>query len=418
MTRFVTTAAGIAIALLASTAPAQYQATQKAGDGMLLRTYDVADLILSVEDRPYQGAAFSSANQVVRPTGGGGGFGGGGGVSQPAYAPTTNRVTISQIVGTITDTIAPASWGDTPAPQRANRPRGSGRGGFGGGFGEEGDFGGGEFGGPTPAAPQGGARIAVVGASLVVLQSPAEHNQIATLLDALAQNLGNRRTLRVDARWLLLTSDELDKLQDDKLKISRTAMEDFTRRSTSLRGTTNCFSGQKVHLISGTQRTNVTSWIPVVGSVNDPYRRRPGQLQGGSTVLPVGDYRRGDGKPGQWMNFASNPGVGYQPVTTTNNFGTLLEIRPTLLRDGKSVVVDLESHITAAVEPTKTEQPKENPSGAPLVDRVAIEKQSLATTLGVKLGEPCLVGGMTYAPASTNANGASNAELYLILEIR
>lgn len=411
MHRCLTAASAIAIALLASNASAQLQATPGTSDGMLLRTYDVADLILSVEDRPHQGAAFSSANQVGRLTGGGGGSFSAGHGGQPASASATNGVTISQIVGTITDTIAPTSWGDQPAPRGATRSPGGGRGGFGGGFSE-----------PTPAAPQGGARIAVVGASLVVLQSPVAHNQIATLLDALAQNLGSRRTLRVDARWLLLTSDELDKLQDDKLKISRTAMEEFTRRPTSLRGTTNCFSGQKVHLISGTQRTNVTSWIPVVGSLNDPYRRRLRQMQGGSTIVQVGDYGPEAANSSEWMSFASNPGVGYQPVTTTNNFGTLLEIRPTLLRDGKSVVVDLESHITAAVKPSQPEPPRGQPSGAPEVDRVAIEKQSLATTLGVKLGEPQLVGGMTYAPAVADAepkNGATeNAQLYLVLEIR
>jgi hypothetical protein len=71
----------------------------------------------------------------------------------------------------------------------------------------------------------------------------------------------------------------------------------------------------------------------------------------------------------------------------------------------------------------------------PIVDRVAIDQQELATTLRVTLGEPTLVGGMSYvgdpakisAPdvavgAEAPAGGAPAAnetpQLYLVLEIR
>ena len=67
----------------------------------------------------------------------------------------------------------------------------------------------------------------------------------------------------------------------------------------------------------------------------------------------------------------------------------------------------------------------------PHVDRLAVEMQELATTLRLPLGEPVLVGGMTYltpplrqndaAPAdSTDPQSESheNPQLYLVLEIR
>ena len=38
-----------------------------------------------------------------------------------------------------------------------------------------------------------------------------------------------------------------------------------------MRGMTHCFSGQLVYLISGTRRNIVSSYIPVVGSVEQPH---------------------------------------------------------------------------------------------------------------------------------------------------
>jgi hypothetical protein len=68
---------------------------------------------------------------------------------------------------------------------------------------------------------------------------------------------------------------------------------------------------------------------------------------------------------------------------------------------------------------------------APRVDRLAVEMQELATTMRLPLGEPMLVGGMTYLTPplrQTNDSGSDSTEpqadssetpqLYLVLEIQ
>ena len=70
---------------------------------------------------------------------------------------------------------------------------------------------------------------------------------------------------------------------------------------------------------------------------------------------------------------------------------------------------------------------------APKVDRVAIDTQELATTLNIPLGQPVLVGGLTYVTSSTlghepvaevphhhrrTRHDQETPQLYLILELR
>ena len=68
-------------------------------------------------------------------------------------------------------------------------------------------------------------------------------------------------------------------------------------------------------------------------------------------------------------------------------------------------------------------------SGMPQVDRVAIQMQKLATTLRMPLGEPILVGGMTYltpnsgegsppAPQESPADSGEQRQLYLVIELK
>ena len=54
--------------------------------------------------------------------------------------------------------------------------------------------------------------VRVVGAALVVWQTADVHERIAEFLDQLRQGSAKRRTVAIDARWLLLNSDDLDRL--------------------------------------------------------------------------------------------------------------------------------------------------------------------------------------------------------------
>ena len=120
----------------------------------------------------------------------------------------------------------------------------------------------------------GDGELQVLGTALVVRQSPAVHKQIEDLLDQLRKGSGKRKTVAIDARWLLLNSDDLEKLTtsdtEGNTQVDPTVLAEYTRRPSSIRGLINCFSGQLVFLVSGTRQSVVTSVVPVVGSVGKP----------------------------------------------------------------------------------------------------------------------------------------------------
>ena len=382
-------------------------AKKNANDKYAIGTYEVGDLVVNVPE--YFLNSNSAGSQSVGPRGGmggggmgGGGFGGGamggggGGMfnvgDQMAGASGPAPLSIAALSDAIMMTIEPQSW--------------------------------------VGQSPDGEGRIAPLGTALVIRQTQSAHQQINNLLEMLRQGSAKRRTVSIDCRWLMLDSDDLDRLVtvDDQgvAKVNREVLADFTRRPSSLRGKTNCFSGQSVYLISGTLRSSVSSYIPVVGSVESPAKPQI-MFAAQRSDAPVHFTQMGGGGGG----FASGRSVGYQPVITTNNFGVQIELRPTLLHGGDNVVVDLKSTITFPGSPSPGPvDPMAMPGSelAPQVDRVAIQTQELATTLNMPLGEPVLVGGMTYMePAEASPEElvtpegpqpGENQQLYLIMELR
>jgi hypothetical protein len=376
---------------------------QDSGDGQFqLRTYDVGDLTFEIKDHPYRPDATQSQGRGGAMGGGGlggGGFyGGGGGGSFHGGVDSINgqfgggagsqvsqseSLTIEGLLNAIVTTIAANTWSEN-----------------------------------DPASP---GRISTVGTAIVVWQTPAVHEHIAGLLDSLRATVADRRTLRIDARWLLLNSGDLDELvSSEDGSIHREVLDRLTRQPSTIRAITNCFSGQRVHLVSGTRRGIVQSYIPVVGSVDRSPNDRPSVARReGVSISLISDQ----------SSVPSRGSVGYQPVISNANFGALLEIQPRMLQRSNSVVVDLTSTITVPsqeADPALTEL--EASGAAPVVDRVAIETQVLSTTLAMPVGKPFLAGGMTYAPAVgqfQSAGGESpqagpsteQPQLYLVLQI-
>ncbi|HBO44059.1 MAG TPA: hypothetical protein DD670_09025 [Planctomycetaceae bacterium] len=128
--------------------------------------------------------------------------------------------------------------------------------------------------------------------------------------------------------------------------------------------------------------------------------------------------------------------MGYQPIIEKTNFGTLLEIRPTLIPGSESAVVDLRSTVTTPGGPASVGGPEVGGVPVPRVDRFAMETQEFATTLSMPLGRPVLVGGLTYVTsmpsgneialpgpgakphASKSPDNAETPQLYLVLELQ
>ncbi len=372
------------------------------GEGSQILTYPVGDLVLNVPDYPYPGSTnsatlFRGASGVgmagMGGMGGGmmGGLGGGseeggmtGGYGGAGSAPSSDRITIEDLKRVILTVISPDTWVESG--------------------GQEGE-------------------LQHLGTSLVIRQTAAVHQEIEELLDQIRKGSGEQKTVSIDARWLLLNSDELEKLMPPKdegePQIVREVLAEFTRRPSSLRGKTNCFTGQLVYLVSGTRRNVVTSFIPVVGSVKSPVERQYAALAGGARVVEA-------------QAMSQERAVGYQPVIATPNLGVLLQIRPTLVPGEDRAIVDLSSTLTVLGESSPDageSSDREENSLVPNVDRVAIETQELATTLSVPMGEPALAGGLTYiGPSAEVLRGTGEAkedgavvevpQLYLVLEVK
>jgi hypothetical protein len=385
--------------VLTSAAAATAQQAQRGSDEMVLVTHEVGDLVMQIPD--YAAISEQAARAAVSPGGLGGGFGGGGGGFGGGLPPgggfgggdvgrlggaaagadsSLSSVTWDDLIDAITSTVNPDSWAEN-----------------GGGAGQ----------------------IQPVATTLVVLQTLDAQEKISHLLDALRSGSAARRSVAIDARWLLLDSDDLERLvqqsDDGKTSLNREALAEFTRQPTSLRALTNCFSGQRVYLISGTRRAVVSGYIPVVGSIEAPGEDAAlAYLTSRSNIV--------------WTQFGGEGGggggrsVGYQPIVEKPNFGALLEIRPTLMQGDEAAVVDLTSTITFGGPDAEVAAAP----AAPLIDRVAVAGQELATTFRVPLGEPTLVGGMSVLgqPEATVDDEAQNApaqevqQLYLVLEIR
>ncbi len=382
-----------------------------AASQMQILTYDVGDLILDVPDYPYLGSGISShlshgsRGGGMPGMGGMGGMGGGmdaagggymsvpdqmgsstdalGATQRPGQALSTSRITIEDLKRVILTVIAPDTWAENG--------------------GQEGE-------------------LQHLGTALIIRQSPAVHKEIESLLEQLRKGSGKQNTVAIDARWLLLDSDELERLMppndQGEPRIDRKTLAEFTRRPSSIRGQTNCFTGQLVYLVSGTRRNVVTSFVPVVGSLDRPLERQYAALAGEARVVPA-------------QALIGDRAVGYQPVIDTPNLGVLLQIRPTLVPGQAKAIVDLQSTLTVLADSSpdlgvpaeKTEDPL-----VPKVDRVAIETQELATTLSVPLGQPVLAGGLTYIGPSADAarqiaakekeTGVEAPQLYLVLELK
>jgi hypothetical protein len=419
------------------------------GNNCILRAYDVSNLIINIEDRPFTQALERGAN--ASGGGGGGGFGGGGGgggfFSVPNEADGAGRI----LRGASQQAFGRANIAADSAPkfQFAQFAAGGGRGGAGVMGAGEGE--GTEAGNAGPASRitmadlvrvvtntvardtwsvnGGGGEIETLGTALLICQTAEVHDQISDLLRQLGKVAADHRTVTIDARWLMLTSDELEDLmvpdQKGVPQVDREQLARLTRRPGSIRGVTSCLSSQLVYVVSGTMKNIVSSWIPVVGSIEPPDHEVQLASNGGKPQI----HLVSETSPAATRSRS----VGYQPIIQSMNFGALLEIRPTLTPANSEApaLVDLKSTVTIQGAKGAEETKATSDDITPAVDRVSIETLEFATTLRMPLAKPVLVGGMTYIPSDSGAANSKDAaeidvkdapaerpQMYLVLEVR
>ena len=356
---------------------------------LVTKTYDVSDLLASARDYSYQGGRLpTTPEQKQWPMGmlpmqgsggpmpnlGGVGTGGAepGGTSVPVSGlgglwPSCLRSPEDDLIDLIQNVIAPDSWDSV--------------------------------GGPGTCDPYDKV--------LAFSQTIPIHLEIEAFLDSLRAQRQALPTVVVDARWLVLDSDLLDRLLGDRkprdadaaqVAVDPESLDLLTRTVPSYRARIHCVSGHKAYLAAGDRRTVVHGAIPVVGS-----------------------------------------GIGYQPVMRIPNVGLVLEIRPTVDRDRKTALVDVESTVTRWRKPDRAlrmgtrfppsevgysydgvRETVEEPGGETSVDvdRVNLPTQQFAASLRVPLGRPILVGGVTLSPtarADAGQAGEERGQLYLVV---
>ncbi len=373
----------ILITLMALAMSAQTALAQEA-EKLVLKMYPISDIVLKVADYPYPGEEASRFSNFGGGMGGGG-FGGGGGFQGGGAfqvggdlreEPYSTTLTVDDLVEAIHSFVDPDSWDDE-------------------------------------------AELKVLGGALVVRQTPENHGRIAEFLTEIRNSLGNRRTVSIDARWLMLTSVELDELvaegeaKSNPLAVDREKLTARMLEPTSLRAIGHCFSGQRTYLVSGSRQNIVSGFIPVVGSIETGAE---GLAWDHTPADPTLHFVSGIGPAALSSGGRS---VGYQPIVERPNLGVLLEIRPTLEGGAEQgAIVDLKSTLSAAGTTPKINLDEEVQWIAPQVDRIAITRAELATTLRLPLGVPVVVGGLTLNPAEVGEEGEPSKQVYLILEVR
>ena len=361
---------------------------EEAENLLVTKTYDVADLLVSARSHAYQGGGLPTTPQEYRwpeqmpLMQGSGGLSNGGGLASSgaesdamAFAcggmggpwHPSSYAAADELVDLIQTVIDPDSWDEVG----------------------------------------GAGNCTLYDQVLAISQTVAIHLEIEAFLDALRAQRQAVPTVVVDARWLVLDSDLLDRLLGDRkprdadaaqVAVDPEALDLLTRTVPSYRARINCVSGRKAYLAAGDRRTVVHGAIPVVGS-----------------------------------------GVGYQPVIRIPNVGLVLEIRPTVDRGMKTALVDIDSTVTRWRKPDRAlrvgtrfspsemeysydgaKERVEEPGGEGSVDvdRVNLPTQQFAASVRVPLGKPILVGGLTLSP-TTDANGGQAGEerkqLYLVV---
>jgi hypothetical protein len=204
----------------AKAAPADAPPDKK---GVILRAYDVQDLLVIVKDYPITGPLIPPTKAIdpPPPTPAPG---------TPVPPPVVPPVAIDYLKSLIVQTVDTTSWKDN----------------------------GGEFG-----------SISTYNNQLFILQTPENHAAIQHLFDELRK--GRSHMVRVRADWVLLSRGELDKVLknggDDTAalpEVSRKSLQGLPDGTVHYTGQIVCFSGQTVHIASGRARNVINSVTPVV----------------------------------------------------------------------------------------------------------------------------------------------------------
>ena len=352
---------------------------------VVVRIYDLGDLFAVAPPYPAELGGTLSKNPgylFPSPTGeysgsGFGGLGGGGFFSTPhdvasglggttmsqAGSAQSVRTSQEELIATIKKTISPEMWD--------------------------------EAGGPST--------IAKLGNAFVISADEETHKQVDSLLNLFRKRWGTLRTVSVRAHWLWLDDAALDALmatrgQDGEPSAFGAVVKDEWKKAVAeaskngrsgYRSVVTCYNGQTVHTLSGGQSNAITNMRP---------------------KMTEGDEGVAKGR------------IAYRPNLTFIQEGAALQVTPITNVSGRFVLLDIHSRIcllqNRLEQMEKVAQVREGSDILPQevvdsLDRPQLNVQRLSTTLRVPVGQPYLVGGMTFSGSGQEVA----SDLYLFVEV-
>ncbi len=255
---------------------------------------------------------------------------------------------------------------------------------------------------------ENGGSVAKLGNALIISADADTHDQIDAMLNLFRKRWGTVRTVSVEAYWLWMTDAELAPAMaetparpteggdlktfglikaDAWKKILADRQQPDAKIRAGWRAKITCYNGQTVHAVSGTQRLAVVQVRP---------------------VMSRGDDDKPQGR------------IAYQPEVNLIQDGAAIQVTPIAGVSGDTVLLDIHSRVSLPEE----EQPaKPQPAARPprpeagpaeiveVIDRERLHVQRFSTTLRIPVGEPMLVGGMTFS--SVPKPGEPNLYLFI-----
>jgi hypothetical protein len=236
--------------------------------------------------------------------------------------------------------------------------------------------------------------IKVLGDKILIRQSERGHAKIAELLEMLRQQNAARRTVAIEACWIVADGAGPAAAQDGltpgvPTRVDLAAMAKVGARI-AYQGRLAGLSGQRLHFASGKAQAVVVDAIPVI----------------------------------------SSEAVAVHPVVRTVQWGAILDICAVPSPSGREAMVDLSSVVTEPTgmrtkrfavvrETSATATPMDNET-LDLLDFVV--HQNLATSLTVPLGQTVVIGATPLpkadaTSAAKDAPAADAAMMYLVLKV-
>ncbi len=402
---------------------------------LIVRMYQVEDLIKNNSDRPFggfilPGVSGSSSLPMNRPASGGGGFGGGGGgmggggqgggggvFRMAPLAPKqfggggggggfdySSEDSMQELLDVIESTVVVDSWENNG----------------------------------------GQATVANLGTVFIISQTEDGHKQVDSFLTQLRTiRKVNTTPVTIKAVWLTIDEDQLESLASKRDQSVDAKAFKALAKTHGRRGRITCFDGQTVHVASGNLQSSIESVIPVVGQIDiesaNPQMIAQSELseqtkasafntvasrlkqaadptsplvlaqfaatsnnQAGSkqvTTLPVAT----GGKVFPTSDRSSR--VGYTPVLRWINYGAVIQVTPKIETNSQHVHLNLTSIV---ITPNGRNAPSGLTGLSIDVDRHNLRCQQFQTSIRLKDSTPTLIGG-----SATETDGR---QTYLVVE--